>query len=277
MFRVPLALLTVVAGAAAARAAPAASDALMQPVLHASPDAAVPARDVVIPTNARLLAFSDGGDVSFDRVRADGSHETLVVDKHSSAISHTLLVALGDLAPGDAVVVQPSCDGCNDVFTWTVGDGPDDDPPVFGADGRQRFRATPVAGASGPFTTTTGYTVTGCLPRASDANGLVLHVVVDGGEEGFLPLGGGSPTCGTPLSFRITGGAPRTACFTAGAVDVSGNEAALDPVCVELGDADLGGCSSTGANGGAMLTLVFLLGCRRRASCPRAGGHGAPV
>lgn len=228
---------------------------------------AFPAVDTVVPVNGRLVLFG-GGDLTFVRTRGDGAEETLehvTLPGDSFALAH--IVTLPDLIVGETLVVSTRCDACSFSGSWTVGVA-DERAPAFD-DGPSAVDVQPNSTGE-PFAPTISFVLQVRLPGARDTQSPVAIELRGDEVKRFGPESFGP---GQPINFLVplAGGAARTVCFNAVAVDTAGNEGVLaNEVCADLVPAR-GGCAqaSRSTTALAMLALLLLLVVRRRREVPR--------
>jgi hypothetical protein len=226
--------------------------------------ATFPDSTVVLPTNARLVAFGGAVDSSFLLQRGDGTVVALdVVASHPTTFSgQALVLPLPPLSVGEDIVLEPSCPSCGLTFPFRVGDADDLEAPAFSA-GEASGTFTSGTGGNGVFGQD-GFEIDACLPALVSNEPVLLQITGDDLAESLLTQRGSFCGDGEGVSvyFLVSGGDQREACFDITAVDVAGNAGAPFQLCLDLVDQD-SGCAQTSATASTALALV-LLGLRRR-------------
>jgi len=225
-----------------------------------------PAGDVVLPTNAQLVAFGGNGESAFLLQRGDESVEQLGVRETllASAGAAAFVLETPALLVGESIELQPSCPSCNAVFPFQVGDADDVTAPVIG-DGEVRTYAAGIGG-NGWFGAE-GYEIDLCLPALTIDEPVLARLTGEGLTPLLLETAGGfcGDGPGLSLAFVLDGGEERAVCFEVVAIDVAGNESAPFPFCYDLVNDDAEGCAQTSSPTSMLLALTaFMLGRRRQ-------------
>jgi hypothetical protein len=226
-------------------------------------DTVFPDPTVVLPTNARLVAFGGALDAAFLLQRGDGSVVDLTVVVRPTVFApRALELTLPPLIAGENIELQPGCPVCSQTFPFLVGDADDVEAPAFAA-GEATSVVTTGTGGNGVFGRS-GFELDACLPGLVNSEPVLLLITGDDLAEPLLTARGGGcgDAVGVGVSLLVDGGDQREACFDIAAVDVAGNASEPFRLCLDLFDSD-SGCAQASATAPTALALV-LLGLRRR-------------
>jgi hypothetical protein len=246
-----------------------------------------PAEGSSVAANGRVVFFGGRADALFVLIRGDGTVRELREERFPDGGGVSALVLdlrdVGtldddDLEVGETIRIEDRCDTCTFSGTWTI-DEPDVEPPTFD-DGPLLItvspqRSFPIAGD------VNSYRVQAVFAGARDDRGGVMGAWALDEEDGIRLVSTSAVDDGQPieLSMVVSGGAARTVCFDARAIDASGNETAFaGDVCADLDPDDAsGGCAQAGGSSAPilapLLALLSLLPAalrRRRRDAPRA-------